>query len=139
MTTKRITTVLAVLGGLFLLYIGIGYLAAPQSMAEGFGLTTITGDEGTGFLRVKGDRDVTLGLVIFALLFAGQRKALGWAMAAMTVAPLSDMLLVLDEGSAATAFSVHGSAAVVVALTAGLLLRERADAPQTAAPQTAAA
>lgn len=47
-------------------------------------------------------------------------------MAAMAVVPVGDMLIVLNEGGpAATAFGVHGLAAAVVAVTAGLLLRER--------------
>jgi threonine/homoserine/homoserine lactone efflux protein len=40
MTIKRLATVLAVLGGLFLLYAGTSFLLAPQATAEGFGLPT---------------------------------------------------------------------------------------------------
>ncbi|MFE4337187.1 DUF4267 domain-containing protein [Streptomyces sp. NPDC056831] len=126
MTMKRLATVLAVLGGLFLLYTGISFLLAPQATAEGFGVPTWPGDQGKGFLEVKGMRDVGFGLVILALLLAGQRKALGLAMAAMAVVPAGDMLIVLNEGGpAATAYGVHGLAAAAVAVTAGLLLRER--------------
>lgn len=130
MTMNRVNTVLAALGGLFLLYIGIGYIFAPEAMAEGFGLQAWPEDQGNGFLQVKGDRDIALGLVVFALLLSGQRKALGLAMVAMVFAPASDMLLVLnDGGSAAVAFGVHGFAAAICAVTGGLLLRER---PSTA-------
>ncbi|MFF2409766.1 DUF4267 domain-containing protein [Streptomyces sp. NPDC058092] len=126
MTMKRLATVLAVLGGLFLVYTGISYLLAPQATAEGFGLPTWPQDQGEGFLAVKGMRDIGFGLAILAVLLAGQRKALGVAMAAMAVVPLGDMTIVLNQdGSAATAFGVHGLAAAVVAVTAGLLLREK--------------
>lgn len=126
MTMKRLATVLAVLVGLFLLYTGISFLLAPQATAEGFGVPTWPEDQGKGFLRVKGMRDIGFGLVILALLLAGQHKALGLAMAAMTVVPAGDMLIVLNEGGpAATAYGVHGLAAAAVAVTAGLLLRER--------------
>ncbi|WTX00176.1 DUF4267 domain-containing protein [Streptomycetaceae bacterium NBC_01309] len=126
MTMKRLATVLAVLGGLFLVYTGVSYLLAPQATAEGFGLPTWPQDQGEGFLAVKGMRDIGFGLVILAVLLAGQRRALGVAMAAMAVVPLGDMTIVLsEEGSAATAFGVHGLAAAVVAVTAGLLLREK--------------
>lgn len=47
-------------------------------------------------------------------------------MAAMAVVPVGDMLIVLNEGGpAATAYGVHGLTAAAVAVTAGLLLRER--------------
>lgn len=126
MTMKRLATVLALLGGLFLLYIGALLLLAPQTSAEGFGLPTWPQGQGEGFLTVKGMRDIGYGLVILALLLAGQRKALGLAMAAMAVVPAGDMVIVLTEGGpAATAFGVHGLTAAAVAVTAGLLLRER--------------
>ena len=126
MTMKRLATVLAVLGGLFLLYIGALFLLAPQTSAEGYGLPTWPQDQGEGILTVKGMRDIGFGLVILALLLAGQRKALGLAMAAMAVVPVSDMVIVLNEGGpAATAYGVHGLTAAAVAVTAGLLLRER--------------
>ncbi|MFI9770233.1 DUF4267 domain-containing protein [Streptomyces sp. NPDC052415] len=71
-------------------------------------------------------RDIGFAGVILVLLLTGQRKALGLAMAAMAVVPVGDMLIVLSEGGpVATAYGVHGLAAAVVALTAGLLLRER--------------
>ncbi|MCX4672518.1 DUF4267 domain-containing protein [Streptomyces sp. NBC_01381] len=126
MTMKRLATILAVLGGLFLLYIGALFLLAPQASAEGFGLPTWPQHQGEGILAAKGMRDTGFGLVILALLLAGQRKALGLAMAAMAVVPAGDMLIVLNEGGpAATAYGVHGLTAAAVAVTAGLLLRER--------------
>lgn len=126
MTMKNFTTVLAALAGLFLLYLGFSYLFAPGATAEGFGVSVWPGDDYPGMLRVKGDRDLGMGLVVIALLLAGQRRALGFALAAMTVSPLADMALVLhDGGPAATAFGVHGAAALMIALTATLLLRER--------------
>ncbi|MFJ5834955.1 DUF4267 domain-containing protein [Streptomyces sp. NPDC093089] len=128
MTMKRFATTLAVLGGLFLLYTGVSFLLAPQATAEGFGVPLRPQGGGEGFLMVKGMRDIGFGLVILVLL-AGQRKALGMAMAAMAVVPVGDMTIVLSHGGpAATAYGVHGLAAAVVAVTAGLLLRERSAA-----------
>ncbi|MGW6914344.1 DUF4267 domain-containing protein [Kitasatospora sp. NPDC054939] len=123
---KRFTTVLTVLSGLFLLYIGLLYLLDPQTSAAGFGLPSWPEHEGTGFLTVKGGRDIACGLAVFALLLTGQRKALGWLLLALTFAPVTDMLTVLgNHGSAGTAFGVHGLTAAAVALNAALLLRER--------------
>ena len=65
-------------------------------------------------------------LVIFALLLSGHRRALGWAMLAITFVPASDMVIVLsNDGSLGTAYGVHGLTALAVVVTAGLLLRER--------------
>jgi hypothetical protein len=140
MTTKRLATVLAAIGGLFIIYVGISYLFAPVATAEGFGLPSWPTGQGEGFLKVKGVRDIGTGLVIFALLLTGHRKALGLTMAAMAWIPAGDMMLVLSEGgSAATAYGVHGATALAVAVTAGLLIRERAATPETTAPQTTTA
>ncbi|MYV97836.1 DUF4267 domain-containing protein [Streptomyces sp. SID3343] len=132
MNLKNLTTGLAALGGAFIVYIGLGYLFAPQSMASGFGVPTWPQHDGTAFLAVKGVRDIGTGLVVFALLVTGHRKALGWAMAAIAFVPVGDMVIVLSEdGSAGTAYGVHGLTAASVALTAGLLLRERRVAAAT--------
>ncbi|MFB6837878.1 DUF4267 domain-containing protein [Streptomyces sp. NPDC056361] len=126
MTMKRLATTLAVLSGLFLLYTGASFLLAPQVTAAGFGVPVWPQGGGEGFLMVKGMRDIGFGLVILVLQLAGQRKALGMAMAAMAVVPVGDMTIVLSHGGpAATAYGVHGLAAAVVAVTAGMLLRER--------------
>ncbi|WP_035847116.1 DUF4267 domain-containing protein [Kitasatospora azatica] len=123
---KRFTTVLTVLSGLFVLYIGLIYLLDPQGAAAGFGLPSWPEHEGTGFLTVKGGRDIGCGLAVFALLLTGHRKALGWVLLALTFGPVTDMLTVLgNHGSVGTAYGVHGLTAVAVALNAALLLRER--------------
>ncbi|WP_030055485.1 MULTISPECIES: DUF4267 domain-containing protein [Streptomyces] len=123
---KRFTTVLTVLSVLFVLYIGLLYVLDPQGAASGFGLPSWPEHEGTGFLTVKGGRDIATGLGLFALLLTGHRKALGWMLLGLTAAPVTDMLTVLgNHGSAGTAFGVHGLTAAAVALNAVLLLRER--------------
>jgi hypothetical protein len=130
MSLKRLATVLSVVGGLFIFYVGISYLLTPQSTASGFGLPTWPTDEGTGFLAVKGVRDIGSGLVIFTLLLTGHRRALAWVMLATAFVPLGDMTVVLTHhGSTAAALGIHGATAAAVLLTAALLLRE----PTTAA------
>ncbi|WP_436774129.1 DUF4267 domain-containing protein [Yinghuangia sp. YIM S09857] len=129
MTMKRLATVLAAIGGVFIFYVGVSYLVAPVATAEGFGLPTWPEGRGEGFLAVKGVRDIGFGLVMLTLLFAGQRKALGLTMAAIAFVPAGDMAVVLSkDGSTPTAFGVHGLTALAVAFTAGLLLRERPEA-----------
>ncbi|MGW1893281.1 DUF4267 domain-containing protein [Streptomyces sp. NPDC002004] len=123
---KRLATILAVLGGVFIIYIGLRFLLAPQSAASDFGVPTWPEHQGTAFLAVKGVRDIATGLVVLALLLTGHRRALGWAMLAIAFVPAGDMVVVLSShGSAAAAFGIHGFTAALVVLTAALLLRER--------------
>lgn len=134
MSLKHLTTALAAIGAAFIVYVGLSYLLAPQATAAGFGLPTWPQHDGAGFLAVKGVRDIATGLVIFALLLARQRRALGWAMTAIAFVPAGDMVIVLAGGGpAAQAYGVHGVTALAVALTAGLLLRERPAPPVSAA------
>ncbi len=123
---KILATGIAVLIGLFIIYIGLEFLLAPQVAAAGFGVPTWPQREGTAFLAVKGVRDIATGLVVFALLLSGHRRALGWAMLAFAFIPAGDMVIVLSQGGApATALGIHGLTAAVVLVGAGLLLRER--------------
>ncbi|GIG56203.1 membrane protein [Longispora fulva] len=137
---KPLATGLAVLGGLFIVYVGLGFLLDPQGSAAGFGLPTWPRHDGAAFLAVKGVRDIACGLTIFALLLTGHRRALGWALLAVTFVPAGDMVIVLSSGgSRAAAFAIHGLTAVLVLLNAVLLLRERPSAATTPPPVAAAA
>lgn len=132
MNISRIATALSLIGAVFILYIGFGFLTDPEAAASGFGLPEWPRGDAADFLNVKGDRDVVLGLLILALLAFRQRFALGITMLVMALAPVSDMLIVLaHNGSAAAAFGIHGLTAVMVALTGLLLIRESRTAATT--------
>ncbi|MCK2213726.1 DUF4267 domain-containing protein [Actinomadura sp. ATCC 31491] len=127
--------VLAVIGAIFIGYVGISYLLTPASMAPAFGLPSRPRAEGAGFLAVKGIRDVVSGLVILTVLLAGNRRVLGWVVLVTALTPLGDMILVLGSGgAAATAFGVHGATAAAVVLAGGLLLSGARPRPATPAP-----
>ena len=122
---KILATGIAALTGLFIIYVGLEYLLVPQVAAAGFGAPTWPQRDGTAFLAVKGVRDIATGLVVFALLLSGHRRALGWAMLAFAFIPAGDMVIVLSQGGPpATALGIHGLTAIVVLVGAGLLLRE---------------
>ncbi|MBF6243722.1 MULTISPECIES: DUF4267 domain-containing protein [Nocardia] len=126
MTRTRIATALVLIGVAFILYIGLGYVLAPNSMAPGFGLPAWPQGESSAFMTLKGVRDISSGVVLLALLLTRQRFALGIAMLAVAVTPVGDMLTVLNNhGSVTTALSVHGLTAALVAATGVLLVRER--------------
>ncbi|MEV6278315.1 DUF4267 domain-containing protein [Nocardia sp. NPDC051832] len=130
MNVSRIATVFSVIGGLFIIYVGVSYLFLPETTASGFGLPAWPQGDAAGFLNVKGVRDIGTGVIILALLAAKQRYALGITTLAMALIPFGDMLTILRwDGSTATALSVHGLTAVFVALTGALLIWERRIAP----------
>ncbi|UFS93342.1 DUF4267 domain-containing protein [Nocardia huaxiensis] len=138
-TTRRIATALALAGAAFILYIGIGYLTVPQSIAPSFGLPAWPSGDAEAFMNLKGVRDVASGILFLALLATGQRFATGIAMLAMSVVPLGDMLTILRwDGSTTTAITVHGFTAALVFLAGVLFVREgRTPATATAPTRVA--
>ncbi|MEV6339305.1 DUF4267 domain-containing protein [Nocardia vinacea] len=121
---ERVGMAGAVLGAGFIIAVGGGYLLVPQQMAQGFGFTDWPHSEADGFLNVKGVRDVVSGLILLALLAAGQRRAVGVATVTVALIPTGDMLtILLRHGSTATALGVHGFTAALVAASGALLLR----------------
>ncbi|MEV5650914.1 DUF4267 domain-containing protein [Nocardia sp. NPDC052254] len=131
MSRKTLTTVLATAVVLFTFYLAISFILTPGSAAKGFGLPNIPAGDGSGFLIVKGCRELAMGLGTGVLLVTGQRRALGWVVLMTAAAPVGDMINVLaHHGSTATALCVHGLTAALIAVTGLLLLRE------TTAPET---
>lgn len=125
MHTSRLATALSLVGAAFILFIGVGYLVAPEAMAGGFGLPQWPTGEAAAFLNLKGVRDVASGVLILALLATRQRFALGVGMLVLALVPIGDMTTVLSHhGSVAAALGIHGLTAVLVALTGVLLVRE---------------
>ncbi|MCR3753436.1 DUF4267 domain-containing protein [Lentzea californiensis] len=126
----RSTTILGWLVVLAGFYFGLNYLLNGDGAAAGFGIT-----DPAGYYVVKGVRDIAYALTALILLLMGQRRALGWVVLADSIIPIGDCLAVMTHGgSVGFALAVHGSAAVLVLLTAALLLRETAPARPHAVP-----
>lgn len=94
------------------------------------------------YVQIKGDRDLSTALALIGLMVLRRPLPLAIFVAAATVQPLFDCLLVMTNasGSAVYALSVHGSAAVYGVVLALLLLRAHARSrnPVSAAPPSAA-
>ncbi|MCP2246957.1 DUF4267 domain-containing protein [Lentzea aerocolonigenes] len=126
----RFTTVMAWLVVLAGFYFGLSYLLNGEGSAAGFGIV-----DPAGYYVVKGVRDLAYALTALILLVMKQRRALGWVVLADAIIPIGDCLAVMTHGgTVAYALMVHGSAAVLVLLTAWLLLREKAPAQPKPAP-----
>jgi hypothetical protein len=98
--------------------IGLHYLVAPRAATRGFGLPLP--EEGANiawWLRLKGIRDVSSGLLVLAAMVWAGPKAVGLFMLVEAIIPLGDMINILAaRGSARHAFGVHGFTFVLMLL-----------------------
>jgi hypothetical protein len=103
--------------------IGCSYLVSPERVSGSFGLKPPASDADTrAWLRLKGLRDVTLGLLVLTMMLAADRRSVGIALLVAAIVPFGDMSIILGSGgSKSKAFSVHGVTCAVI-LVVGLLL-----------------
>ena len=111
--------VVAVLGCLFILFIGARFIVAPKVATAGFGVAE---DRRRAFTSIKGIRDITSGIVPLVVLAVAGPHAFGWALLASVITPIGDAVIVVTNGGTLRqALSVHGATALVLIL-AGLVL-----------------
>jgi hypothetical protein len=128
-----LTTIASITSGAIgagIIFIGARFLAMPQAAAAGYGvLAAPAGAQSQAgspypWLYVKGMRDIASGIFIFILLANRAPHLLGAFMAAASIIPVGDAVIVLRSGGTrAVAFGIHGAtAAVIRAASAALLL-----------------
>jgi hypothetical protein len=111
--------VVALLGCVFILFIGARFLLAPHVAIAGFGVP-----EGSfrALTSIKGVRDITSGVVPLVVLAVAGQHAFGWALLAAAITPIGDAVIVATNGGAVRqALSVHGATAAVL-IVAGVVL-----------------
>ncbi|MFL0359875.1 MULTISPECIES: DUF4267 domain-containing protein [unclassified Curtobacterium] len=109
----------AVLGCLFILFIGGRFLLAPTVATAGFGVAE---DRRRAFTSIKGVRDITSGIVPLVVLLVAGPHAFGWVLLAAAITPIGDAIIVVTNGGTLRqALTVHGATAVVL-IVAGLVL-----------------
>ena len=112
---------LAIVLDLFVLFIGLRFLLAPQAAAAGYGVPAKK-DGDAAYLTIKGLRDSGYGILGLALLAFAGAHAEAWFMLVVALIPLGDTVIVLrNGGTKATAFGIHFATAVVVLISAALL------------------
>lgn len=128
-----LTTLASIVSGVIgvaIILLGARFLLAPQAAAAGYGVPVAprgalppTGSP-YPWLYVKGVRDVVSGIFIFILLANRAPRLLGAFMAAASLIPVGDGVIVLRNGGPrATAFGIHGAtAAAALAASAALLM-----------------
>lgn len=134
MTRQTPLTLLSLIGGLGLVFIGGRFLLAPELAELGFGIRFAeSGDY--AFHTIKGIRDLFSGLVIALLALTNQRKALGFTLLLGALIPLTDGLLVFARPEATlTAELTHWLTAGFCAAI-GFLLLVRKVPRRSAGPQ----
>ena len=116
--------------GAGIIFLGARFVVAPHVAAAGYGVpVAAAADQSPGhdpypWLYVKGVRDIASGVFLFILLATRATHLLGAFMAAATLRPVGDAVIVLrGGGSRAAAFGIHGvTAAVMLAASAALLI-----------------
>ena len=105
------------------IFLGCSYLLAPARVVGSFGLKLPASDPDTrAWLRLKGIRDLGLGLLVLTMMLTADRQTLGTTLLVAAIVPFGDMSVVLGSGgSKSKAFSIHGVTCVVL-LVVGLLL-----------------
>lgn len=111
--------IVAILGCLFILFIGGRFLVAPKIATAGFGVAE---DRRRAFTSIKGVRDITSGIVPLVVLLVAGPHVFGWALLAAAITPIGDAIIVVTNcGTLRHALSIHGATAAVL-IAAGLIL-----------------
>lgn len=115
---------LALLLALAIIVVGGQYLFVPRTATRSFGLPLPEKGANTDpWLRLKGVRDVAVGLTVLATMAWGTPREVGILLLAEAFIPVGDMLVILRaRGSARLAWGMHGTTAAVMVLTAAALL-----------------
>jgi hypothetical protein len=111
---------LALLLALAIIAIGTLYVVNPRSATRSFGLPLPeNGANIAWWLRLKGVRDITSGLIVLAFIAWGTPRGIGIVLLVEAIIPVGDMLLILAaKGSTRSAFGIHAPTAVLMVLTA---------------------
>jgi len=117
MTTAALAV--AVLGCVFILFIGARFLLVPRVAMAGFGVPE---DSLRALTSIKGVRDITSGVVPLVVLATAGSHAFGWALVAAAITPIGDAVIVRSNGGTlAHALSIHAATAALL-IAAGLVL-----------------
>lgn len=123
---ERGLLIISGLVGLGLIFIGIRFLAAPETGERGYGLN-FSENADYSFHYIKGIRDLFCGTLILALTFWKRRAELALTLGLGAMIPFADFLIILNApNSNPAALWIHGVTAIVLVALAGFLLRSYA-------------
>jgi hypothetical protein len=108
-----------------IIFIGSRFYWGPAAAARGFGIASPPAPPPgfTAWLSTKGTRDIASGLFVVLLMASGSPRLLGEFLVVASLIPVGDAAAVLRAGgSKAAAYGVHGATALVMLVTAALLI-----------------
>jgi hypothetical protein len=114
-----LSTAISAVIAIAIIGIGLFYIVNPRVITPSFGLPLPdTGPNTAWWLRLKGVRDLTMGLLVIASLVWGSAHETGALLLIAATIPTGDMLTILAaRGSVAKALGVHGLTAAVMIMT----------------------
>src|ERR1700675_177894 len=108
-----------------IVFIGARFLWAPAAASRDFGIPNSPSPSTgfTGWLAVKGVRDIVSGLFVFLLMANGSPRLLGEFLLVASLIAMGDAAIVLRSGGSRTAaFGIHGLTALVIIATGASLI-----------------
>jgi hypothetical protein len=114
-------TLLLALG---IIFVGVRFMAAPFTGAEGFGIGFADVHD-AAYGRIKGIRDIFSGVVLLPLLWMRMRHATAWVFSTTIIIPMTDGLIVLANNGIQDVqhLLIHWGTVIVMAGTSVLLFR----------------
>ena len=108
-----------------IVFIGLRFLWDPAAASGGFGIANSPSPSTgfTGWLAVKGTRDIVSGLFVLLLMANGSPRLLGEFLLVASLIALGDAATVLRSGGSRTAaFGIHGLTALVIIAVGATLI-----------------
>ena len=119
-----VSGVMTIIVGLGIIFIGIRECFEPGAAARGFGVPLLDPRDGD-LLAIKAARDVASGVLALTFLGLRDRLFLAWAIAALTLIPIFDGLIVFRHASwiFTPIILIHWTTAAFMLLIVALLWR----------------
>jgi hypothetical protein len=108
-----------------IVFIGARFLWDPAKASGAFGIANspLPSTGFTGWLAVKGTRDIVSGLFVLLLMIDGSPRLLGEFLLVASLIALGDAATVLRSGGSRTAaFGIHGLTALVIVAAGAILI-----------------
>lgn len=121
----RVSSVLVAVMGVYMLVNTVRAFADPAGFAAYMGLP-LSDTANHAFVQVYALRALFLGLCVLALLFRGDIRALAVFALVAVVMPVGDAVLTAANGAPIATVARHAATAIVLALTAFLLISRAA-------------
>ena len=121
---RSVSYCITLLVALGIIFIGARFILQPQAGAAGYGIP-FSHDHDAIYGKVKGIRDIFLGIVLLPLLYMRMRKATAWVFTTAIVVPVVDFMIVRSTNGAGDLqhLLIHGITTLVMIANSFLLFK----------------